>query len=56
MVGTWRDFGKLFLLRGRRVVGRDASERVHEAAQAYVAAGDSKGELFEAKEKALRSQ
>jgi uncharacterized protein (DUF2235 family) len=29
MVGTWRAFGKLFLYRHRRVVGHDASERLH---------------------------
>lgn len=29
MVGTWRSWGKLFLLRRRRRVGRDRSERVH---------------------------
>ena len=29
MVGTWRSWGKLFLLRSRRVVGRDRSEKLH---------------------------
>ncbi|MFD1508882.1 DUF2235 domain-containing protein [Lacimonas salitolerans] len=29
-VGTWRGLGKLFVLRGPRVVGADRSERVHE--------------------------
>jgi len=29
-VGTWRGWGKIFLLRGRRVVGRDPSERLHD--------------------------
>lgn len=29
MVGTWRNWGKLFLLRRRRVVGRDRSEKLH---------------------------
>ena len=29
MVGTWRSWGKLFLLRRRRPVGRDRSERLH---------------------------
>lgn len=29
-VGTWRDWGKLFLLRRHRVVGVDASEHLHE--------------------------
>lgn len=31
-VGTWRDWGKLFLLRRRRRVGLDPSERYHETA------------------------
>lgn len=30
-VGTWRGWGKIFLLRRRRVVGRDRSERFHES-------------------------
>lgn len=30
-VGTWRGWGKIFLLRKRRVVGRDRSERLHES-------------------------
>ncbi|GHG91755.1 DUF2235 domain-containing protein [Pseudodonghicola xiamenensis] len=30
-VGTWRGWGKLFLLRKRRVVGHDPSERLHES-------------------------
>ena len=29
MVGTWRGFGAAFLLRRKRQVGRDASERLH---------------------------
>ncbi|MCU0900910.1 MAG: DUF2235 domain-containing protein [Cypionkella sp.] len=29
MVGTWRSWGKLFLLRRRRTVGRDPSEALH---------------------------
>jgi uncharacterized protein (DUF2235 family) len=29
MVGTWRSWGKAFLLRRRRTVGRDRSERLH---------------------------
>lgn len=29
-VGTWRGWGKIFLLRSRRIVGRDVSERLHE--------------------------
>lgn len=32
MVGTWRSWGKGFLLRRRRVVGRDRSERLHPSA------------------------
>ena len=32
MVGTWRSWGKLFLLRHRRVIGRDRSETVHPSA------------------------
>ncbi|SDE45760.1 DUF2235 domain-containing protein [Limimaricola pyoseonensis] len=30
-VGTWRGWGKMFLLRGRRVIGRDPSERLHDS-------------------------
>ncbi|MCB1342802.1 MAG: DUF2235 domain-containing protein [Pseudooceanicola sp.] len=30
-VGTWRSWGKVFLLRRPRVVGRDRSERLHES-------------------------
>jgi len=33
-VGTWRDWGKIFLIRGKRQVGDDPSERVHETAKA----------------------
>lgn len=29
MVGTWRSWGKVFLLRRRRVVGQDRSEKLH---------------------------
>ncbi|MBA3911799.1 MAG: hypothetical protein C0524_18465 [Rhodobacter sp.] len=32
MVGTWRSWGKAFLLRRARVVGRDRSEQVHPTA------------------------
>ena len=32
MVGTWRSWGKAFLLRRRRVIGRDRSEQVHPTA------------------------
>lgn len=30
-VGTWRGWGKIFLLRHVRVIGRDRSERLHES-------------------------
>ncbi|GHE04359.1 hypothetical protein U879_00570 [Defluviimonas sp. 20V17] len=33
MVGTWSGWGKMFLLRQRRVVGQDASERIHPTAK-----------------------
>jgi uncharacterized protein (DUF2235 family) len=33
-VGTWRGWGKLFLIRGARNVGRDPSERLHESVAA----------------------
>ena len=32
-VGTWRGAGVLFLIRGRRIFGRDNSERVHPTAE-----------------------
>jgi uncharacterized protein (DUF2235 family) len=32
MIGSWRGWGKLFLARRRRVVGRDRSERIHPSA------------------------
>ncbi|MDQ2095731.1 DUF2235 domain-containing protein [Rhodalgimonas zhirmunskyi] len=32
--GTWKGWGKLFLIRKRRIVGADPSERVHESAAA----------------------
>jgi uncharacterized protein (DUF2235 family) len=32
-VGTWRGFGRLFLLRAPRIVGRDRSERLHDSAR-----------------------
>lgn len=34
MVGTWRSWGKLFLLRRPRTVGRDRSERLHDSVPA----------------------
>lgn len=33
MVGTWRSWGKLFLWRHRRRVGRDRSEKLHPSVQ-----------------------
>jgi hypothetical protein len=30
-VGTWRGWGKIFLLRARRRVGLDRSERLHSS-------------------------
>ncbi|MGH1465099.1 MAG: DUF2235 domain-containing protein [Cognatishimia sp.] len=32
-VGTWSGWGKIFLLRGERVIGKDRSERIHDSAQ-----------------------
>jgi hypothetical protein len=32
MKGTWRGWGAVFLLRRRRIVGRDRSERLHPSA------------------------
>ncbi len=32
MTGTWRGWGKIFLMRRPRVVGRDPSERIHPSA------------------------
>ncbi len=31
-IGTWHGWAKIFLARGRRIVGRDASERIHPSA------------------------
>ncbi|MGB4827748.1 MAG: DUF2235 domain-containing protein [Paracoccaceae bacterium] len=31
MVGTWKSWGKFFLLRRRRTMGRDRSERLHDS-------------------------
>ncbi|MGR3758979.1 DUF2235 domain-containing protein [Roseobacteraceae bacterium NS-SX3] len=33
-VGTWRGWGKIFLIRGRRRIGLDASERLHSSVSA----------------------
>lgn len=35
-VGTWQGWGKIFLLRKARRVGRDRSERIHETAMSHV--------------------
>jgi uncharacterized protein (DUF2235 family) len=35
MVGTWRGFGAVFLLRKRRPVGRDPSEHLHPTVMAH---------------------
>ncbi|MDF1717451.1 MAG: DUF2235 domain-containing protein [Antarcticimicrobium sp.] len=35
-VGTWRGWGKMFLLRRRRVVGRDPSERLHDSVRTQI--------------------
>lgn len=43
MAGTWQSWGKLFLFRNRRIVGRDRSESIHPTAQPFVDAGDVKG-------------
>jgi len=32
-VGTWRGWGKIFLLRTPRIVGRDRSERLHDSVE-----------------------
>jgi len=31
-VGSWRGWGKVFILRAPRVIGRDSSESIHESA------------------------
>ena len=45
MVGTWQSWGKLFLFRSRRIVGRDRSEHIHDSARAFADAGHIKGTL-----------
>lgn len=35
MVGTWSGWGKMFLFRRRREVGRDGSELIHHSARAW---------------------
>ena len=34
-VGNWRGFGKVFMTRRKRIVGRDTSERVHESVEVH---------------------
>ncbi|WP_354004034.1 DUF2235 domain-containing protein [Pseudotabrizicola algicola] len=46
MVGTWRAWGKLFLLRQRRVVGRDRSEKLHPSVAERRGAGARPGGLL----------
>ena len=41
-VGTWRNWGKAFLLRARREVGRDPSERLHSSVRPRGGAGLSR--------------
>lgn len=38
-VGTWQSWGKMFLFRKKRVVGRDRSESIHETARDHVESG-----------------
>ncbi len=45
-IGTWRGWGKLFLSRRRRIVGRDPSERLHDS----VAGGHPAARLLEVAE------
>ncbi|SHH53463.1 DUF2235 domain-containing protein [Cognatishimia maritima] len=35
-VGTWTGWGKMFLLRKKREIGRDPSEAIHETAQRFM--------------------
>lgn len=44
--GTWGGWGKIFLIRGRRTVGQDPSERIHETARED--AGDLDVERYKA--------
>ncbi|PSL21008.1 DUF2235 domain-containing protein [Shimia abyssi] len=48
MVGTWRSWGRMFLLRKRRVVGQDSSESIHATALPFVHAGEMKSTLVSA--------
>ena len=46
-VGTWRGHGRVFMTRRKRVVGLDASERIHESVahreEAFAAQGQTSG-------------
>lgn len=42
-LGTWRRWGKIFLVRSRRTVGQDRSERVHETAESQCDAPPDRG-------------
>lgn len=42
-VGTWRSWGKLFLLRTRRVIGQDWTEAIHDSASPEVPARSRRG-------------
>ena len=45
-VGSWIGWGKLFLLRKRRIVGRDRSERLHDSVmQRDMSRADGRGEI-----------
>lgn len=39
-VGTWRGWGKMFLSRRKRIVGKDLSEKLHVTALAHPRAGE----------------
>lgn len=45
-VGTWQSWGKMFLLRRGRVVGRDRSEHIHPSALGHVDTGALKAIQF----------
>ncbi|MBR9843454.1 MAG: DUF2235 domain-containing protein [Rhodobacteraceae bacterium] len=46
MVGTWQGWGKMFLLRRKRVVGEDPSESIHPSAAASLDPGRAEGLRF----------
>ena len=52
MVGTWRGAGAIFLLRRRRMVGRDPSERIHPSAARPAEAQSHAADVPTAPEKA----